>query len=136
MPQGGVLITKMFHPMDFELVLIKVRENLGDCSKLGPVRKLLLLERHPDVLRKLSVHSNLRWKVFGGHRFPVETWDGTTNGQAEKTPRGREERLREGKSFFSVPRPMEAFCVQLPSLLQKARLSKVRHFQSTRAHLG
>lgn len=31
--------------------------------KLGPARKLLLLERHPDVLRKLSVYSNLPWKV-------------------------------------------------------------------------
>lgn len=66
-PCGGVVITEVFHPMDFEdgpLVLIKVRENLGgECSKLGQIRKRLLFDRHPDVLRKLSVHSNLRWKV-------------------------------------------------------------------------
>lgn len=47
----------MFHPVDFEdgpLVLIKVRENLeGECLKLRPVRKLLLLVRHPDVLRNI-----------------------------------------------------------------------------------
>lgn len=67
MPHQGVLISKMFHPGDFEdgpLVLIKVRENLGgEWLKLGPVRKLLLLVRHPDVLRNLSVHSNLPRKV-------------------------------------------------------------------------
>lgn len=108
-----IIFKNMFHPQDFveDAVLItEIRDDLQkECGKFGPVKKVIVFDRHPDGVCSVAFKEhepvdkclqamNNRW--FAERQIQAEVWDGMTDYQIEETDREREERLKEWEKFL------------------------------------
>ena len=108
-----VIMKHCFDPKEFledACMITEIRDDIKqECEKVGPVRKVLLFDRHPDgvVSVKFDTHEaaedavkvfDKRW--FGGQQIEAQQWDGVTDYAIEETAKEREARLASWHKFI------------------------------------
>lgn len=108
-----VIMKHCFDPKEFledACMITEIRDDIKqECEKLGPVKKVLLFDRHPDgvVSVKFDTHEaaedavkgfDKRW--FGGQQIQAHQWDGVTDYAIEETAKDREVRLASWHKFI------------------------------------
>lgn len=108
-----VIMKHCFDPKEFledACMITEIRDDIRqECEKLGPVKKVLLFDRHPDgvVSVKFDTHESAedavkvfdkRW--FGGQQIEATQWDGVTDYAIEETAKEREARLASWHKFI------------------------------------
>lgn len=108
-----VIMKHCFDPKEFledACMITEIRDDIREeCEKLGPVKKVLLFDRHPDgvVSVKFGTHEaaedaikvfDKRW--FGGKQVEAIQWDGVMDYAIEETAKEREARLESWHKFI------------------------------------
>ncbi|KAL5265001.1 hypothetical protein ACHWQZ_G005937 [Mnemiopsis leidyi] len=108
-----VIMKHCFDPKEFledACMITEIRDDIRqECEKIGPVKKVLLFDRHPDgvVSVKFDTHEaaedavkvfDKRW--FGGQQVEAQQWDGITDYAIEETAKEREARLASWHKFI------------------------------------
>ena len=123
-----VIMKHCFDPKEFledACMITEIRDDIKqECEKVGPVKKVLLFDRHPDgvVSVKFDTHEaaedavkvfDKRW--FGGQQIEAQQWDGTTDYAIEETAKEREARLASWHKFIGDGEVDEPPATEKPS---------------------
>ena len=108
-----VIMKHCFDPKQFledACLITEIRDDIREeCEKLGPVKKVLLFDRHPEgiVSIKFGTHEaaddavkgfDKRW--FASKQIEAHLWDGVTDYAIEETNMEREARLASWHTFI------------------------------------
>lgn len=110
-----VIMKNCFDPKQFledACMITEIRDDIREeCDKLGPVKKVILFDRHPEgvVSVKFGIHEaaddavkgfDKRW--FAGKQIEAHLWDGVTDYAIEETAMEREARIASWHKFIGV----------------------------------
>uniref|UniRef100_H2Y5S5 RRM domain-containing protein n=1 Tax=Ciona savignyi TaxID=51511 RepID=H2Y5S5_CIOSA len=108
-----VILKRMFEVKEFEeepILITEIKEDLRrECEKFGPVKKVIVFDRHPDGVCSVSFKTvedaakcqvGLHGRWFAGKSVEASIWDGHTDYQVEETDREREVRLQKWEAFL------------------------------------
>ncbi|XP_043231002.1 HIV Tat-specific factor 1-like isoform X2 [Amphibalanus amphitrite] len=109
-----VILKNLFSPEEFKArpeALLEYQQDLREeCGKCGPVRKVVVHDRHPDGVAEVIFHEaadadtcvqKMSGRYFAGRRLEAATWDGKTKYRVEETEEERAERLAKWEQFIS-----------------------------------
>ncbi|XP_076820008.1 17S U2 SnRNP complex component HTATSF1-like [Clavelina lepadiformis] len=108
-----VIFKNMFDTNEFEedpVQITEIRDDIRkECEKFGPVKKVIVFDRHPDGVCSVAFKANedakkcqqaLNGRWFACKMVEANIWDGVTNYQIEETDKEREVRLKKWNDYL------------------------------------